>query len=229
MGGKNHQPCRIYLLNSTRLSRALSLAYAHLELGNAVLENILIGELDASHTPEVALMFYSQVNSELCTSVQELQMAQQTIADMYQQMVDTGFADLPTLGKIDLTGLGTNLAVHGMVNLASWQDIQRVMQNGGFYAVLENFDTKVSSLIELTEILHLKFKPLESSIANGSLTDIVEENQPESFKPEFAAVYAAWTELNGLFLASSLMSTELWYAFTGKRSLAPNHIQLRSA
>lgn len=51
----------------------------------------------------------------------------------------------------------------------------------------------------------------------------------ESFKPGFAVLYTAWTKFNALFLASSLLSTELWYAFTGKGSLAPTKLQLRAA
>lgn len=229
MGGKNHQPCRTYLPNSTRLSRHLSLAYAHLEFGNAVLEDILLSELNTTHTSATALTLYSQLDDRFKGSVEELGMAGQASADLRKQMAKAGFVDLPTIDKIDLTAIGADLAERGMINLASWQHIQKCMVSGGFYEVLDNFDAKINELIKLTRSLQSKFESLRPAITEGSLTDIVEGNLPGSFKPEFATVYTAWTEFNALFLASSLMSTELWYAFTGKSSLAPNMVRLHIA
>lgn len=230
MGGKNHQPCKTYLANSTRLSRHLSLAYARLEFGNAALEDILLDELGMKHVSGAAAAMFDQIEGELGGSLRELRLAQQAVASLRQQMDETGFADLPTLGKIDLSQIGHNLAKSGMVNLAAWQQVQQLMTGGGFYVMLDQFDTDISGLMELTAALQTKFSALKPAIIEGSLTDIVEENRPESFKPEFAAVYTAWTEFNALFLASSLMSTELWYAFTDKGSLAPDAtVQLRAA
>ncbi|TXH01021.1 MAG: hypothetical protein E6R05_06185, partial [Candidatus Moraniibacteriota bacterium] len=97
MGGKNHQPCKTYLANSTRLSRYLSLAYAHLELGNAALEDILLGELSPDWNSRDAIGHYRDLQRELVTSVGELGHAKLALATLRQQMDETGFADLPTL------------------------------------------------------------------------------------------------------------------------------------
>ncbi len=230
MGGKNHQPCKTYLANSTRLSRYLSLAYAHLELGNAALEDILLGELSPDWNSRDAIGHYRDLQRELVTSVGELGHAKLALATLRQQMDETGFADLPTLGKIDLGQIGQNLAESGMVDLAAWKQVHQPMKNGGFYSMITRFDADIDELDRLSRALQAKFAELESSVVTGALTDIVEENQRASFKPEFAAVYTAWTKFNALFLASSLMSTELWYAFTGKGSLAPDATtQLRAA
>lgn len=229
MGGKNHQPCKHYLLNSTRLSRHLSLAYGHLEFGNAALEDILIIELSAGQDPRDALERYQEIQRELSTSGAELGHAKLALAALRQQMDETGFADLPTLGKIDLGRIGQSLAESGMVSLAAWKEVHELMKGGGFYAMIARFDADIDELSTLNRALQAKFAQLGTPVATGILTDIVEENRPESFKPEFAALYAKWTEMNGLFLASSLMSTELWYAFTGKGTLAPTAMQLRAA
>lgn len=229
MGGINHQPCRAYLVNSTRLSRHLSLAYGHLEFGNAALEDILIGELSPNQDPNSAIERYQEIQRELATSVAELERAKLALAALRQQMDDTGFADLPTLGKIDLGQVGQNLAGSGMVNLTAWQQVQQLMTGGGFYAMIARFDADIDELRTLNRALQAKFAELESPVVAGILTDIVEENRPGSFKPEFAALYTKWTEMNSLFLASSLMSTELWYAFIGKSSLAPMAMRLRVA
>ncbi|TXH07422.1 MAG: hypothetical protein E6Q06_02720 [Candidatus Moraniibacteriota bacterium] len=229
MGGKNHQPCKHYLLNSTRLSRHLSLAYGHLEFGNAALEDILIIELSPDRDPQGAVESYQAIRRELAVSGTELGHAKLALAALRQQMDETGFADLPTLGKIDLSQIGQSLAESGMVNLAAWKQVHELMKAGGFYAMVARFDADIDELGALNRALQAKFAQLESPVTAGILTDIVEENRPESFKPEFAALYAKWTEMNGLFLASSLMSTELWYAFTSKGTLAPTAMQLRAA
>lgn len=41
MGGKNHQPCRSYLLNSTQMSRAMSLAFISVKLANVALKDLI--------------------------------------------------------------------------------------------------------------------------------------------------------------------------------------------
>ena len=48
-------------------------------------------------------------------------------------------------------------------------------------------------------------------------------------KAEFAKLYTKWNDFRARFLASSIISTELWYAHTGKGSLAPTAAQLRAA
>jgi hypothetical protein len=231
MGGKNHQPCKSYLLNSTRLSKHLSLAYAHLELGNAALEDILIGELSPDHDSAAAMTCYDRLNAEMSASITELGRVQLSLADLRQQMDDTGFVDLPTLQRIDLTAIGAALAFQGMVSPSAWKSVQERMTSRGFYEMIRYFDNDITELLGLTRKLWQdKFRDhLKHPVAEGKLTDIVEENAPGSFKREFAAVYTKWIEFSAVFLASSLMSTELWYAFTGKGSLVPSAQQLHAA
>ncbi len=230
MGGINHQPCRAYLLNSTRLSRAISLAHARLELGNVALEDILIGELAPGQTRQgTPSGLHSALIGEIDVSTAALHHAQQALADLRRQMDETSFADLPTINKIDLTAIGTDLARHGIVEPAAWKTMHGHMSSGGFYQVLDLFDADLGELIDLSQALSTKFTDVASAVSDGKLTDVVEENTADNFKAEFAKLYTKWNDFRARFLASSIISTELWYAHTGKGSLAPTAAQLRAA
>lgn len=219
MGGKNHQPCRHYLFNSTQLSKHLSLAYAHLELGNASLEDIILCELDAEHTLQGG-DHYPVLMHELDVSIHELRNAQKALLQLHAQMQTDNFADLPTLGKINLGSIGTHLIHQGTTDLMAWGRAESIMEKGGFYAMVAHFEVDLAELINLSQALHAKFQALKQNAYQGTLSTVTEENQAGNFKIEFAALYTKWNQFNGLFLASSLISTELWYAFTDNGSLA---------
>lgn len=232
MGGMNHQPCRAYLLNSTLLSKYLSLARAHLDLSNAALEDILIQELSPSPVDAVvAMSHYDRLNAEMMASIEALGLSRQTLADLRQQMDDLGFADLPTLKKLDLSSIGSSLAASGIVSLTAWEHIQNLMSSGGFYEVVSFFDACIDDLISRShDLLDNKFGGhMTQLVIEGGVAEMVEENASGTFKIEFAALYSKWTEFNGLFLASSMMSTELWFAFAGKGSLMPGIWKFKAA
>jgi hypothetical protein len=67
---------------------------------------------------------------------------------------------------------------------------------------------------------------LEGIARKGEVTRTLEENRPGNIKEAFANLYCAWAKFNQDFLASSLLSTELWYAFNGYGSLAGRDMQL---
>lgn len=232
MGGMNHQPCRAYLLNSTLLSKYLSLARAHLDLSNAALEDILIQELSSpASNAVIAMSHYDRLNAEITASIEALGLSQQALADLRRQMDDLGFEDLPTLKKMDLSGIGAEMAASGIVNLTAWEQIQSLMSSGGFYEVIRFFDTRIDDLISRShDLLNNKFgNHMTQLVIEGGVAEMVEENTSGTFKIEFAALYSKWTEFNALFLASSMMSTELWFAFAGKGSLVPGMQQFKVA
>lgn len=228
MGGKNHQPCHSYLLNSTKLSRHLSLAYAHLELSNASLEDIIINELTSEHTFQGG-DHYPVLIHELDVSTRELQNAQEALLRLRTQMQTDGFIDLPSLGRLDLNSIGAHLVHQGAVAYDAWTQAKIIMGKGGFFEMTNYFETSLIELIDLSQDLHTKFQELKQNICQGTLSTVIEENQAGNFKIEFAALYTKWSQFNGLFLASSLISTELWYAFTGKGSLASSESRFRAA
>ena len=220
MGGKNHQPCRIYLVESTKLSRFLSLAYAELELGNVALEDLILAELDGQFGSIVPM--YEHLNS----SAQALRKAHEMVAILREKMFDNEFADLPSLRKLNLWQVGAALMDKSMVEYDSWKTVTRVMKKGGFYEVLLHLERSIETLSEKTSSLITSVRGLQEVTEKGEANLVLEENRPGNIKEAFAALYTAWTKFNQDFLASSLLSTELWYAFNGYGSLAGRSAQL---
>ncbi|MGK2849238.1 MAG: hypothetical protein ACSLEX_04220 [Minisyncoccota bacterium] len=229
MGGKNHQPCRAYLLNSTKLSKHLSLAYAHLELSNVALEDILISELAPERDNQSSGFIYPVLMHELSISAQELQNAHEALGRLRTQMETEDFVDLPSLQRLDLDAIGEVLGSQGLVDRKAWVQAMKIMRRGGFFGMTRRFEADIIDLLELNRALQIKFQQLEETINQGNLSMVTEENRYGNFKAEFAAHYTKWITFNGLFLASSLLSTELWYAFTGKGTLASADCQVKVA
>lgn len=213
MGGQNHQPCRKYLPDSTEISRSLSLAYAELELGNVALEDLLLNE------PNGGGGSVSPITKRLIASISSLKAALQFCSNLRSRMSQLDFVDLPTLQNTDLAALGERLSAEGMIVLEAWAVVADKMNEGGFEAMLSVLETKIQELIILTQELGDAINRLEQAAAVGKLSAILEENRQGNIKPQFAKLYCAWSTFNQIFLASSLLSTELWYILTGKASL----------
>lgn len=221
MGGKNHQPCRIYLVESMKLSRFLSLACAELELGNIALEDLILAELDGQSGGTIVT-----INKHLGLSRHVLMDAIKMIEKIRQKMDEKGFADLPTLKKLNLRALGESLAGNGIVDMASWKMISEKMLNGGFREVLILFESSIELLSVKTSSLMTRIAVIEDAAQKGEVSWILEENWPCNIKEDFASLYVAWAKFNQLFLASSILSTELWYAFNYCGSLVGREAQL---
>ena len=218
MGGQNHQPCSKYVENSTKLSRFLSLAYAELELGNVALEDLILTELGGgrgSVEPILARLHVSReaINEALLTTTR-----------LREQMDANDFLDLPGLRTMDLDTKGAQLAAHAMVSADAWKRIAEIMQVGGFYAVLPHFAACMQTLLQKTETLIESIGGLAEEAARGEVTATVETNRPRNIKQPFAELYTAWKIFQQDFLASALLSTELWYASRGYGSLVPEGV-----
>jgi hypothetical protein len=222
MGGKNHQPCGIYLAESTKLSRFLSLAHSELELSNVALEDLILAELGKGRGEMVT------IKKHLELSGQALGDAIDMVWQIRGKMVDKNFADLPTLRKLDLEALGASLAAKGLVDEGSWKSIARTMAKGGFSEVLLIFEKGIKSLSEKTSSLMVRIGALKEPARRGEVNLVLEENRQGNIREAFADIYTAWTKFNQVFLASSLLSTELWYAFNGYGSLAGREAQLKA-
>lgn len=207
MGGKNHQPCRPYLKDSTKLSRYLSLAYAELELGNVALEDLIITELDGGCGSITGIMdrfhasFVALESAYSAASILRLHMRQDT------------FTDLPILRVIDLESVGEEFAAKNLVNGDAWRRISSMMRSNGFLGVIEYFLRCIQKLEKKTTILieSIKYLPGAESAEMGRVTALLEENKASGVKKAFADLYTSWMEFNQEFLASSFLSTELWY------------------
>lgn len=223
MGGMNHQPCSGYLAKSTELSRALSLAKARLELGNIALEDLLLGELKGSPSTT------DEIVVSLDGSLQALASAQQAAIELRQQMDEVGYADLPPLATLDWEAIGERLITQGLNDNRAWGEALKTIRTGGFYRMIDRFQSDISQLIAETDVLREEIKALEPAARIGAVNLVLEENRNGNIRPQFARLYTSWACFSQMFLASSLISTEIWYAFNRHGSLVAGAAEMRAA
>lgn len=212
MGGQNHQPCSAYLVNSTRLSRSVSQARIHLELANVELENLLLQEISVQKTDRGSL---EELFDQLTLSQQEAVEAIAFVCALRQQMQNLLYEDLPPLQQMSLSELGNQLSERGLVSKDSWKKMSQLMLECSFYAVLDYFQEELNILNTLTQSL-MDAIPQD---CEGHIAPIVEQNQEGNFKVQFATLYQRWHNFQQDFLASSMLSTEIWYAHNQYGSL----------
>lgn len=205
MGGQNHQPCGGYLRQAIQLSRTKSLAYLYLELANTALEDLLLSELDGQQGN------LSPIMDNLHRSQESLVEFRKFITEMREKMIEYDYHDLPTLLSTNLNIVGEQLVAKGCLDAKAWQYACNIMLTGGFNAMLNDFDRSALELMTISTNLARQISQHELSAVAGNLHFVLEENHVGNFKVEFAQLYTKWNEFSRYFLASSLLSTELWY------------------
>lgn len=223
MGGKNHQPCSSYLENSTKMSRSLSSARAELEGANIALEDLLLAELSGQRGS------VRPITAKLDSSEGVLNEALSHCHALRRQMADNDFVDLPTLKKTNLHEVGDDFTGKGMVDSGAWARACAIMSATGFVGMLTHFEAEIAKLRELTALLNEQTLALHGAANAGQTCSVLEENRSGNIKIAFAQLYATWNTFDQVFLASSMLSTELWYRHTGKKSLCENAAMLLEA
>lgn len=223
MGGINHQPCGSYLRTSTTISRLMTAAYASFLRANVALEDVILEELDGRKGD------LTPVLDELAESKSLLLRCKGSFGDLRLQMKTLGFSDLPTLHEVDLDALGEDLGCVGAVDRESWMLFANTMRSQGFKGSLALLEGSNEYLISLTAQLRGEVEVLVPEVQRGQLSRVLEENRPGNIKLTFATLFNAWSTYTQEFLASSLISTELWYAHKGFGSVAPQSIQGRAS
>lgn len=218
MGGQNHQPCNrsqtSYLRFSTKMSLDLSVARAYLEQANIVLEDVLLQELEEGGGRSL-----KDVVEKLSASDTALTEMTRTISLLRSDMSSHAFEDLPTLQSVDLDTLGEELASTGLVQINAWATVSDTMHRHGFYGMLDFFEQEINHLQLKTKELVSAVCAAELSARAGELNLVLEQNQRTNFKVQFATLYSAWHQFQQVFLASSMLSTDLWYRYCGVGSL----------
>lgn len=218
MGGQNHQPCNrpqtSYLRFSTKMSRDLSIARTHMETANVHLEGVLLGELEENRGGALW-----KILDQLTMSNNSLKEMQDTIMLLREDMDANAFEDLSTLHSANLEEIGIEFSSAGIVEDDAWNSVVDIMCEHGFYGVLDFFDQEISSLRQKTEELNSAIRNADSAARAGQLNLVLEQNQPANFKVQFAQLYSAWHRFQQIFLASSMLSTELWYRYCDVGSL----------
>jgi len=208
MDHRNHQ----HLLTSTQMSRFASLAFAHLELANVALENILLAEMDGK------IGDLDGVKSQLTLSQKTISDLVGTILKLKTEVNQRG-CDLLAVHPAYLDVMGRAFVANNMVSASAWGKVSRNARSGGLTLNIELIHTHAKLLEEYTAQLHKKINKLQGYANNGSVTKVLEENLRDNFKPEFAKLYCEWNRFQEIFLASSLLSTEVYYTSNGFDSL----------
>ena len=219
MGAKNHQPCNRYLVNSTKLSRSVSLAYVFLEQANIALEDLLLAEL-MSHSNNGS---FSEIIRGLKNSSHSLNNALVNCKELRRQMDENRYSDLDALATINATinleAVGKFFYSKGIVRLEDWSKISELMLTEGFYSVLDYFEKTISEIFAKTIEVSRFVANLDSIAKTAQVNLVLEENTDANIKVEFFQLYTLWCKFNSEFVASSVLSTELWYLDNGYGSL----------
>jgi len=221
MGGKNHQPHRSYLLNSTGMSRAMNLAFAHVELADGALEDVISTELNGIKGNSKPII------SQLKMSLSHLKDTAESLSGLCQQMLHESFHVLPSLEKTNLANLGRFAEDKGIHPSSSdWAIAAETMHKQGFWGMISIFEKKIEEIDIMTQALIGKVSKCSQPTDSSGM---LEENSNLDFKWEFAKLNTAWTSFQQVFLASSLISTELWCRSNGFGSLLQDQKFLRAA
>lgn len=215
MGGINHQPCNSYLEPSTNLSRSTTAALAAFLSANVVLEDVILQELRGDQgalAPSV---------DQLDRSLALLFSAREDFANLRRLMDKLGFADLPSLDTVNLDTLGEELSSLEAIEESSWSSVAHTMRDGGFRASLDKLEANNEHLVVLTEELRDAMAALVEFGNRGEVALVLEENLSGNIKLPFARLFCLWSLHMQEFLASSMISTELWYAHKGFGSMLP--------
>lgn len=219
MGGINHQPCNrppgAYLPHSVRMSRFLSLAHASLETANVHLEDILLAEM----VGEKGMQHHECMLNALAGSAKHLHSLRDEVKALTETMRKHGYSDLPTKQGIDLRELGNTFAYAGIVDKKAWEFIAEIVSRGSYMDIFGYFIDETGRLIDLTVLLSRSVTALGAAVDNGEVADVLESNLAGNIKVPFAVLYTAWGQFHRRFLASSMLSTELWYSFNRTGSL----------
>lgn len=194
------------------MSRSASEAYRQLESANIALEDVIVAELakrQGSVKPIIAC---------LNASIDAISELRESLGLLRNDMKAHAYNDLPTFWTMK-PSLADSLSREGLVDRQAWNEIIEIMTAGTFFAVLDEYENRAIGLSSLTRALANKIAETATAAERGELHLVLEQNRFGNFKVEFARLYTAWGRFDAIFLAGSLLTTELWYKFTGCGSL----------
>ena len=216
MGGCNHQPCSKIAENSTRLSRHVSSATANIQLANVRLEDMLLVELDLELTDLGSItVMLSFLNSAKADFIK----AQASATQMLGTLRSSNFIDCKDEKELDM--IIESLCIKSMLNPYYAKMVKKDRCVGGFLTCLEKIHRQIKETGRLVSKLIFVFERLQKALQSSDekVFSHLEFNSPLNIKPAFAQLYAMLGDLNGYFLASAIISTELFYEVAGLGAL----------
>jgi hypothetical protein len=220
----NHQPCRTYLQNSTRMSLAVSLAGIALESSNVALERILLDEMDGGR---ISFDFFATALMETEVKFGDIL---HRISVLRIQMRDEGYIDLPTIHDSRLDVFIDNAVAARLLQGPHALNVLQLYRSKTFDGVLSDFEQQVNHLALNLRTLSQQLRFCQGKVGrNHTLEAELEHNGVGNLRPAFALLYTAWTNFHQFFLASSLVSTEAWYMHENAGSLLDDQTAISAA
>lgn len=213
MGGINHQPCREYLPDSTKLSRAMSLGRESFETANVCLEDLILAEINGERGDLEEVLSCLTLS---CTHLMDMHIHLSAIETRYNA---NGGWEPPTTRSVSWQEVGTALQEMGAVEQESWDRMSAIRSRASFAGIIAHYREGINELRAITSVLRDSIEKLRPQALVGTLEAALEENRAGQLKISFAQLYTRWNSFQQDFLASSLLSTESWYAWTKKGSL----------
>ncbi len=204
MGGINHQPCKHYLAQSTRMSRAMSMTGIALEVLNVKLEDIILSNLNGETVDLDMLLSSAQSLSD------NAERGDLAIAALISQMDELYYVDLPVASSFNHALFGKKAVAKAMVTQYGFDEIAEKYISGGFRAAISHLRTCHSDFHRSVVQMHRQIEDLKRL----DISDIAfefESNGTGNIRPQFAKMYTSWDRFRQMFLASSLISTEIFY------------------
>lgn len=214
MGGVNHQPCGKDLPQSIHLSKVVSEAYARLMNANAILEDVLLGEVRKTD-PATTFAIWLEAEKQFGLIQTALQEVVQAIDASIDHMEHTTYAHGQILAELDVAKLRTTLAEAGGVNPEdpTFIEVGAILQNGGFERMFRTFKERYQTHAKEAAELAKTFSMGGRYARDGGLLVAIEQNE-FPFRLQFARVFNPLTRTMQLFSYSSLISVEVHYRST---------------
>jgi hypothetical protein len=218
MGGKNHQPCRKYIPESTMLSKVTSDILREFETANSLLEDALLTEINGGES-EQEKYYMEQATEHLITTKNRLVRAIGCIDHLLLKMEKLDFQDSEELDII--AELESNLLLQQIIpeRCSAWKEAVATIEQEGFRGIFYRFRISLEKITEDLKTLIEIFGKCQNYAKEGNLLMAIESNELP-VRQNFVKVYLAYMDFSAMFACSSLVSTELHLKTSGYPSLA---------
>lgn len=190
----------------------MSLTSMALESFNVKLEDmILVNLVNESVSPRI-------LSIEVRHVMDSVVRAEQSIDMLLMQMDELYYVDLPATDDFQLDEFGDKVIPRLMVGTEAYKEIATHYKAGGFRSALNHLRVKHSQFGFAVADMATKVQELADTDVDDIAVEF-ESNDTGNIRPQFAVMYTTWSQFHQMFLASSLISTEIFYIQEGVDSL----------
>lgn len=202
MGGKNHAPCKSYLLWSTEASDAFSELQAEFALANRAFEAAILADLHK--TGQVTL---AQAIEKTQTTINVAQRLDQSLETLLSKLDALAFQELPETPQV-FDRIAADLAEIALrFDPATIATVNGHLKNGGFRSLFAHYRGRVASIA--TALQQVKDDFVELNDFSHDLVRACEENWT-TIRLTYCRAQLLIGEFDRLWMYSSLASAEVW-------------------